>query len=225
MELQFSTYPGCWERHLQRQYNNPLFLHRLHHPMTQEDIEMARRRDEEERRAFQKAFEELLQAVSTLQAQVEAKIVLHLKNKIDSLYEQCAGLGGNFITQKQGLRQLYNLIMQAIWASGIKDPQTILDLEKEVADHQMHLTLLERPLVAHLLHPKSPIVEEDIIPTLLTEDETSLRAAMSLFNPQQQQILCQEARKLLTQLKQRGYSLPTAWVRLDMMEQPLYRPH
>ena len=225
MELQFSTYPGCWERHLQRRYNNPLFLHRIGQFITQEDIELARRKDEEERRVFQKAFEELLQEVSTLQAQVEAKIVLHLKGKIDSLYEQCAGLGGNFTAQKQGLRQLYNLIMQAIWASGITDPQTILELEKEVADHRMHLTLLEHPLVAHLLHPKSPILEEDIVPTLLTEDEVSLRAAMSLFNPQQQQILCTEARKLLVQLKTKGYPLPTAWMRLDVMEQPLYRPH
>jgi len=224
MELQFSTYPGCWERHLQRQHHNPLFSHRQ--PITQEAVNLARRKDKTERRAFYRAFEELLQEVSTLQAQVEAKVVLNLKMKIDSLYEQCAGLGGeNLSAQKQGLRQLHDLIMQAIWASGIEDPQIITKLQQEAADYQMHLTLLEHPLVAHLLHPNSPITQQDIIPTLLTEEEAPLRAAMSLFNTSQQQILCTEARKLLTQLKQQGYLLPTAWARLAVMEQPVYRPH
>jgi hypothetical protein len=58
------------------------------------------------------------------------------------------------------------------------------------------------------------------VPTLLTEEEAPLRAAMRLFDQQQQQFLCQEARKLLTQLQIKGHSLPEAWLRLSAMEQP-----
>jgi len=63
------------------------------------------------------------------------------------------------------------------------------------------------------------------VPTLLSEEEVSLRAAMSLFSPEQQQILCDAAKKLLTSLKNNGYDLPVAWMRLRVMEQPLYRPN
>ena len=75
--------------------------------------------------------------------------------------------------------------------------------------------------MAHLLHPKSPIPQDEIVPTLLTEDETSLRAAMSLFAIPQRQILYQEAKQLLTRLKGEGYLLPIAWKRLEVLEQLL----
>lgn len=218
MNLHFSTHPGCWERHLQRQYNNPLFSLCLH-SITQADVDAAQRQDEQERIAFQQAFHALLQQVATLAAQVEAEIVLKLKAQIDSLYEQCAGLGGEHQVEQQGLRQLSKLIMQSILESGIQEPKLIAELNQEEAARQLHFSLLEYPLIAHLLHPQSPITEENLVPTLLTEAEAPLRAAMRLFDRQQQQFLCQEARKLLTQLQLNGFPLPEAWLRLSAMEQ------
>jgi hypothetical protein len=78
---------------------------------------------------------------------------------------------------------------------------------------------LSYSLIADLLHPRSPIIKEDIIPTLLTAGEPALRAAMSLFNAEQRKILCNEARNLLTSLKNRGKLLPQAWQRLTVMEE------
>jgi hypothetical protein len=219
MNLHFSTHPGCWERHLQRQYNNPLFSHCLH-PITQSEVDAAQRKDEQERLAFQQSFQALLQQVVTLAAQVEAEIVLKLKTQIDSLYEQCAGLGGDYQVQQQGLRQLSKLIMQSILESGIQEPKIIAELDQEEAARLLHFSLLEYPLIAHLLHPQSPITEANLVPTLLTEEEAPLRAAMRLFDLQQQQVLCQKARNLLTQLQINGFPLPEAWLRLSAMEQP-----
>jgi hypothetical protein len=223
MKLQFSDHPGCWERHLQRQYDNPLFPHRL---ITQREVDLAQRKDEEERQTFRQNFFALLQEVATLQAEVKAETVLKLKKRVDSLYECCAGLGGNFTVEKQGLRKLSELIIQTLLASGVEqNPQAMSELEAEMAEQKLHFTLLEYPFIAHLLHPYSPITEQDIIPSLLSEEENSLRAAMSLFNIEQQQVLCHEARNLLIRLQSEGHLLPTAWLRLAAMEQPLYRPN
>lgn len=224
MKLRFSEQPGCWERHLQRQYNNPLFNH-IDYQITQTDVDDAHRKDEEEKREFQKSFVKLLEEVSQLQSQVEAEVVLRLRERIDSLYEQCAGLGGNHSSEKQGLKKLNKLIIQSILTSGIEDEKLIGNLEQEATAREMHFKLLEHPFIAHLLHPNSPISEQDIIPALLTEEEAPLRAAMSLFEPAQQTFLSQQARKLLMQLKEEGYELPTAWQRLAVMEQPTYRPN
>ncbi|OQW94193.1 MAG: hypothetical protein BWK79_07135 [Beggiatoa sp. IS2] len=225
MKLQFSITPGCWERHLQRQYNNPLFSDQLR-PITQREIESARHQDEKERQTFLRDFFVLLQEVSSLPAEVKAEVVLKLKRRIDGLYECCAGLGGNFTAEKQGLRNLSELIVQTILTSGVEqNPDVVAKLEAEIAEQKLHFTLLEYPFVAHLLHPYSPITEQDIVPALLSEEENSLRAAMSLFNLEQQQILCHTARNLLTRLQDEGHPVPTAWLRLAAMEQPLYRPH
>jgi hypothetical protein len=221
MTVRFSKHPGCWERHLQRQYKNPLFG-QLEYSISQTDIEDAQRRDEKERQIFQTDFQHLLEEVANLQSQVEAEVVLKLKDRIDALYEQCSGLGGDFSQAKKGLRNLNELIMQAILSTGVEDADLLERLEHEKAARQIHFSLLEHPFIAHLLHPNSPIGETEIVPSLLTEDDASLRAAMSLFEIKQQKILCEEGRGLLSRLKEQGYDLPTAWLRLASMEQPLY---
>ena len=221
MSLYFNVYPGCWERHLQRQYNNPLFLY-IQQPITQADVSEAQGKDEDESIAFNEAFQQLLNEVATLQPQVEVTVILQLNDRIDCLYEQCAGLGGDFSMQKQGLRQLNELIMQVILSTAAQKTDLIAQLQAEIAARQGHFALLEHPLVAHLLHPHSPINATNIIPTLLTENATALRAAMNLFGSEQRQILFDESTHLLTRLKQAGYDLPEAWQLLSIMqEQPL----
>lgn len=224
MVLRFSAHPGCWERHLQRQYKNPLFSHK-DEPVTQEAIQIAQQKDKEENLAFQKAFYGLVQEIFNLESRVEATIILNIKDKIDALYEQCAGLGGNFNAEKKNLRALSQLTMQSLMNGNTDDADIMEKFEKENIARELHFSLLEHPFIAHLLRPHSPISGEDIVPTLLTEEESTIQAAMSLFNTEQQQILCHEARNLLSHLKQDGYALSTAWARLTVMERPLYRPH
>jgi len=218
MTVQFSAKPGCWERHLQRKYNNPLFNNPA---ITQAEIYAARQQDQTERENFQQAFETLLQEVAHLKPQVEAEVVLNISAKIDSLYEQCAGLGGDCSQEKLSLQKLAEVTQQSILASGVNDAAFIANIEKEATARQMHFNLLAYPLIAHLMHPQSPIKQDEIVPTLLTETEASLRAAMRLFTLEQQKILCNAARELLEQLQQKGYPMPEAWQRLTLMEQPL----
>jgi len=224
MEIRFSNRPGCWECQLRRKYKNPLFLED-DEEITQAAVDKAHQKDKKERIDFQRDFYALLEEASQLKSQVDSEIILNLKDRVDRLYEKCAGLGGDFSAEKKGLHKLSELIMQAILSSGIQDAKIVDNLQKEMVAREIHFSLLEHPIIAHLLHPESPIKEEEIVPTLLTEEEVSLRAAMSLFSPEQQKILCNAAEQLLTHLKSNGYDLPIAWMRLRVMEQPLYRPN
>lgn len=218
MSLYFSIYPGCWERHLQRQHDNPLFFH-LKPNISQANISEAQGKDEDESIAFNDAFQNLLNEVATLEPQVDVKIILKLKDRIDALYEQCAGLGGDFSMQKRGLRQLNQLIMQVILSTASQKIDLIEKLHAEIAAREGHFALLEHPLVAHLLHPKSPVNATNIIPTLLTETDEALRAAMNLFGREQRQILFEESAKLLMQLRNDGYPLPEKWQKLAIMQE------
>lgn len=223
MTLQFSAQPGCWERHIQRRYNNPLFASSP--TITAQTLQAAQQRDATERLAFEKGFTELLEETSSLDNQVEAEVILRIKQRIDSLYEQCAGLGGDYQQAKTALRKLVDIVMQAIKSSSADKPELLTQLEEETFAREMHFQLLEHSLVAHLLHPETPISEEDIVPTLLSEEESGLRAAMSLFTPEQQQILCDAAEALLNQREAEGVHLPTARQQWAVMCQPLLQPH
>lgn len=219
MALKFSLKPGAWERHLQRKYHNPLFA--SGNDITQQHVDAARFRDEEERKEFQKAFETLLHEVSSLASQVESEVVLAMKTRADTLYEECAGLGGDFSLEKQGLKKLGYLILDLLMESNRDNTKTGEELEHERQARQMHFELLEIPLIAHLLRPESPISQDELVATLLNEEETGLRAAMSLFTQEQKLFLYDSAKTLLTQLREKEHELPEAWLHLEIMAQAL----
>ncbi len=217
MVLSFSKRPGCWERQLQRKCNNPLFLHQGRN-ITQHQVDEAKRKDQNENVLFQHNFHKLLSEVAALKAEVDVEVILALKSRIDRLYEECASLGGDFSEEKEGLRKLNELIMQAIWASGgMKDTKAREAFEKEIEIRALHFTLLEYQLVAHIVRPKSPIAEEEMAATLLSEEEMPLLAAMAFFSREQQENLCQQASRLLNQLKNTGHELSETWKKLEAM--------
>lgn len=224
MPLHFSTYPGCWERYLQRKYQNPLFIDQQRQ-ITQHAVDEARTRDVAERKQFYQSFQSLLEDVAQLQARVETEVILRFKEQVDSLYEQCSQLGGDVSQEKSGLRKLSALIMDSIWAVGIENPELAEQLRKESVAREAQYALLDYPFIAHLLRTESPMKDEDIVPILLSENEEVLRATMSLFTKEQQSAFCDQARHLLLQLQPMGYTLPEAWIRLAIMEQPLLRPN
>ncbi|SEH04541.1 hypothetical protein [Candidatus Venteria ishoeyi] len=231
MSLYFSEYPGCWERNLQRRYNNPLFSIILSADNNNENttpvhidqplVNEAQRKDEAERIQFTEDFNALLEQVVHLKSKEQSELIFDLKDKIDRLYEYAAGLGSDFSAEKAGLKKLNLLIMQSIQQSGEHDPKALEEIKKETQARTLHFNLLEYPLVAHLLRPDTPIHPEDLVPTLLSEEESSLRAAMSLFDPEHCQIICDTALALIQQLEQAGKEVSNARIRLAMMAQSL----
>ncbi|OUD15726.1 hypothetical protein [Thioflexithrix psekupsensis] len=216
--LQFSEQPGCWERHLQRQYQNPLFGHKN---ITQTDIAQAQKRDQQERLNFQQGFYTLLTDAASLAAEVDVEAMFKLQDRIDALYEQCAGLGGHFNGELQGLRNLNDIIMQSIKASHSQSsPENLAPLLEKDSARRLHFALLSYPVIAHLLHPQSPIQSSDIVPTLLSESIDAVKAAICLFNQTQRQILCDEARRLLFSIdaEETNPQLTPAWNCLRIME-------
>ena len=97
MSLHFSAQPGCWERHLQRQYNNPLFIETA--PIiNQRQVEIAQEKDQAARYAFVEKFHELLQEFTQLKPQADSEVIFNLQSRIDKLYSDCAGNGGDLLT-------------------------------------------------------------------------------------------------------------------------------
>lgn len=222
MRLYFSESPGAFERQLQRQYCNPLFPAAVR-DVSQDELQAARRRDQEEQRDFQAALRATLREALDMPPQVESDVLLKLKERLDQLYDQCAGLPGDHDREKQSLTRMIGVIMKAVWAGAGDDPRAHSELEQEEHARTLHHELLQQSLVATLLRPDSPIAEDALIPTLLSETEDTVRTVLQLFDATQLQTLCRQARDLLKQLASTGQELPDARRRLELMEEAARR--
>ncbi len=222
MTLKFSVAPGAFERQLQRQHDNPLFPATAR-VVTQEQIHAMQRRDSQEQRDFQAALRVTLREALEMPPQVESDVLLKLKERLDQLYDQCAGLPGDHDREKQSLTRMIGVIMKAVWVGAGDDLHAHSELEQEEHARTLHHELLQQPLVATLLRPDSPIAADALVPTLLSEGEDAVRTVLMLFDATQLQLLCQQARELLDQLGSGGQILPAARRRLELMEEAAHR--
>jgi len=217
MTLFFSANPGAHERQLQRRYNNPLFP-ASRREVSMSDVEQARRCDSTERQKHNGEFRALLDKAVNLGGNEDTEVILDLKQEIDRLYVECMSLGGDTEKEQTGLIKIHDVIMNTIRQSAGNDRLAIKELDKEQQARQVHLELMQHPLVAHLLRKDSPIEEDELIPTLLSENIDSIRTVVTMLDESQLDILCHGGRELLSTLEKDGLSLPMATRSLEAME-------
>jgi len=214
MSLQFLSEPGARERHLKRQYQNPLFTEEQRN-FDEPRLSGARYMDEQEEAEFIKHFHSLLAEVAELKPNEESEKMLDLKSRLDQCYEQCSGLAGKRENEKQAITQLVIVIMNAIRKEAQGDAEAEQNLYEEELARNTHYQLLANPLVADLLRPRSPIAQDQLIATLLSESEEAINAAFQLFDKEHQQLILQQAQRLLAD--KQAEELPQAQQRLEQM--------
>ena len=69
-----------------------------------------------------------------------------------------------------------------------------------------------------MLNPESVIGEDELLPTLLSEDADSLAAALRLFDPEQIRDLLAHGAALLEKLNEQGQETVAAGERLQQMK-------
>ncbi len=182
MTLLFYRYPGCQESHLRRRYRNHLLS--SDETITQDMINSAHQEDLAELERFKQDFADLMDRAMKLQPNSESDIILNLKEDIDRLYEQCAGLAGDPTPYKKGLTRLMEVIMAAVRKGADKDPAAHEQLNQEELARTQHYELLKLPLISHLLRSDSPIKACELAAVILGEDVDNARTILELFDPE-----------------------------------------
>ncbi len=184
MAIPLSKLPGRHERHYRRKLGNPLFPGgplRL-----DEDVLLETQRiDHEELLAFLGELRQTVRRAIELEPNVGSEVILELKAQLDRLYETSAGLADDHGSNQEAIRQLLEVIMRNVERGAAGDPRAMDELAQERVARVAHFELLATPLVADLLHPQSTIQAEDLAPSLLSESEPGLAAALQLFDMEQ----------------------------------------
>ena len=197
--ITFLDHPGIRERHVQRRYNNPLFPeHRSH--VTAGELHKARDDDHAELEAFHQQFQSLLERAVALKPNEPSEVILQLKADLDKAYAIASGLPGDQSQIKIGLQKLISVTMNAIWQGAGNDPLAHQELTHEEEARAAHFAHLRYPLVATLVRPDSPILAEDLVPSLLSAEPVELQGALWLFPPEQLADIVIEGHTLVTGL-------------------------
>ena len=212
----FGKRPGAHERHLQRRFNNPLFAPERRQ-VSLADVIAAQELDSDEQARFAEEFRGLVEEAASLRPNEESEVILGLKERLEQAYEQCAGLGGEQAQPKVALKRLVELVVAAVRRGAGSDPKAREELVREALARSLHYDLLEHALVADLLRPDSPVGADELIPTLLSEPEEAVRAAMHLFDEGQRTMMRGQARALLERAGEEGHVLPDAARRLELI--------
>lgn len=196
MTIPFSELPGRHERHYRRKIANPLFPAAPAEADDETLLEM-QRLDHEELLAFLAELRRTVQQAVDLKPNEGSEAILGLKERLDRLYEQSAGLAEEHSGNQAAISQLIEVVMRSVERGAAGDQQAIEELMQEREARRLHFELLRQPLVADLLHPQSTIREDELAPSLLSADADALAAALQLFDLEQLSQLHAEAEHCL----------------------------
>jgi hypothetical protein len=198
MEIPFSELPGRHERHFRRKLNNPLFPRPINH-YSNDDLLEVQRLDHEEIIAFLDKLRKLVKQAVALDQKSDSDVVLDLKAELEKHYEMACRLGDKQANNKAAIRDLMNVIMATVSRHAAGDSKAETELMQEKVAREQHFAMLENSLVADLLDQNSLILEDELVPVMLTEDEAQVKIAMTMLAPEQQVLLANDARELLTE--------------------------
>lgn len=220
MTMNFSPAPGPHERHLKRRLLNPLFP-KPETELTQEDIDNAQRKDEENLMSFMTHFQSVVQKTTLLGSSSESDVVLEIKEQLDECYATSCAMPGDHSNLKVAITKLISAIMTAIRKGAAGDTTALKKLDEEEIAREMHNDLHERKLIADLMLENSPISENELTPTLLNEEIDDLNAALQLFTAEQLDLVVKDAQTLLENLRKDGHEIPHAWERFQQIKHAL----
>ena len=179
VEIIWSSVPGCYERHLQRKFQNPLFPVKAR-VVTQEDVDAARELDAAEVSAFRAEIRNLKVTIRELASRrsVSFREWGNLREVVDALLDRADELGGDLEKEREYLWRLYGgMIEDALQATGGHK-----DLQHHFIPAIIYSTL-QKPtrgdpsiFAAQLTRKGTPISLEEVVPSLLSEDLKEIQA-------------------------------------------------
>jgi hypothetical protein len=183
MALNWSEHPGCFERHLQRKYGNPLFPPDAR-AVTQEQVDLARLIDWAEAEEVRQRFLSLAGRIAKAPESVPYAEALDVRKAIDDLLARAAEIGGPLKDDVPEFFRMYELAVQEMLAALHDKPDLAEQLRFALAVSTEKRKRFNNPFVAQLERKDTPIRPEEVIPSLLSETPETIRLMVEMVSDQ-----------------------------------------
>lgn len=187
--IEYTEWPGAWERHVIRRIKHPHFFNRKQ-PPTQADLLRAQSRDQQELTQLNQHLAALATQCTGLTEDSSAELIGSIKKDLDRCYDTACGLGADLKEQKDALSMLNEVITNAVRrALRDDDEHDRLVLIKQESLRMRHLTRLNYPIVCDLLRSISPIPAAEIAAAMLCESDEAFTVALDVLDDNKRRYL------------------------------------
>ena len=205
-EFAWSSEPGCFEKHLQRKFNNQIFSLEKRE-ISQNEIDQARRKDKEETdilRADVADFFETMPKPGELSCIPDEMRIL--VEQLDNLTERALQLGGESLSILSGLYNMREKLIST-WRIAISYSEAALVKFDEGENINSILTnKYHHPFIQQVMRNDSPI-KDDIVESILSEDIETIKLAVDMLS-EKKEIIKNEALTLVGVMLLRGENMP-----------------
>jgi hypothetical protein len=204
-ELKWSENAGCFERHLKRKHENPLFPEPDRN-VTQEQIDEAQRQDQADAVSLQKKLLDLASDIAKLPALATWSNCSPIRERIDDLLSEVAGVGGPADNTRESLNSIRTALISSL-REGIKDNEKASKALEEAEEyHQKQIEIAHDPFVAQM----GRIPSDDVVPAMLSESPETIWKAMSIMNENTVDLVVADARDRVRRAQAEGEVIPLA---------------
>lgn len=206
-ELEWSSNPGAHESHLAKRHNNPYFPppRRI---ISKEALAEAKRMDNDELMLAKQRLELCQTKIEALPAIATVSDLLRLREDLDDLIHFSMGVGGlakEIASKADQLRDGVILTMREAFSD---DAETLEAIEEANFYHRDHMTKFNVPVMAQTLRENSPIVPEEMLASVLSEDPITISIVLDLTPEDAQASMRVAALMLMRQALDEGYRDP-----------------
>ena len=215
--LEWSSDPGAHEAHLMRRKDNPYFP-QSRRDISQQELIAAKTLDEEDYVSCQQHFEELGKEIEALSSTVTSGDLLKLRERIDELIFLSMGVGGpakEIASMADGLREAVISDLRAAFAD---DKETLSKIEEADTYHKDNTRRFSVPVMAQMLRANSPIPKDETIPTILSEDPSTIAIFINSLPDDTKPFIQAEALRLMQQVLRDGYADPNCEEKILALE-------
>lgn len=220
MELLWSERPGCFERHLQRKHNNPLFPP-TERGVTQAEVDAARTRDSAEAGEFRLAVVALVTQIADLANPTALETIARLREMIERLLDVAAELGPTVLDDEVRLRRVRASLADTLRNDAATKGSAAEALLAEAEEFQKAHLYLRSYFIAQAKRGDSPIQgEANFVRSLLSEDPTTIRGVVTALSDAAETLaeLRRQASALVDELRRTEIEVPDLVERLAALD-------
>ncbi len=205
--LPWSKNPSAHEAHLMRRHNN-LYFPESRRNVAHGDLTEAKRKDKEDYISCQQSFAQLRKEIEALPPTATSGDLLALRERIEDLIFFSMGVAGPAAEIASKADQLREAVISDLRAAFSGNEETLNNIEKADAYHKDNVSKFYIPVVAQMLRKKSPIPQEETIPTILSEAPSTIAIFINSLPEDSRPLIEVEGLKILRETLDDGHVDP-----------------